>query len=118
MLQYSPTHRLFPSYGKMRATTFQTKINHRRLKYDLECLENITYSMFDSSQNKPSARSGSVRLCGELTDFEQHVESQSQRKIQDYVGHVVLILILFVNYLMSHLTSSHKEDARQRRHAS
>ena len=36
--------------------------------------------MFDASQNKTSTRSGSARLCGDLTDFERHVESQAQRK--------------------------------------
>ena len=36
--------------------------------------------MFDAAQNKPSTRSGSVRLCGDLTYFEQHVESRAKRK--------------------------------------
>ena len=36
--------------------------------------------MFDASQNKTSTRSGSARLCGDLTDFEWHVEYGSQRK--------------------------------------
>ena len=59
----------------MRASMVQKKMKHRRVTGDLECLENVTYSMFDLAQNKPSTRSGSARLCGDLTDFERHVES-------------------------------------------
>ena len=75
MLQYSPTHQLFPGDEKRRASTVQTKRKRRRVTGGLECLEIFTYSMFDVAQNKPSTRSGSARLCGDLTDFERHVES-------------------------------------------
>ena len=37
---------------------------------EIECLENVTYPMFDAAHNKPNTRSGSARLCGYLTDFE------------------------------------------------
>ena len=58
----------------------QTKIKRRRVTGELECLDNVTYSMVDASQNKPITRSGSERLCGDLTDFERHVESRAQSK--------------------------------------
>ena len=75
MLQYSPTHKLFPDDKKMRASTVQTKSNFRRVTGKLECLDNVTYYMFDATQNKPSTRYGSTRLCGYLTDFERPVKS-------------------------------------------
>ena len=75
MLQYSTTHQLFLGDEKMRASTVQTRRKHRRVTGELECLDNITYSMFDAAHNKPSTRSGSERLCGYLTEFKQHVES-------------------------------------------
>ena len=36
--------------------------------------------MFDAAQNKTRTKSGSERLCGDLTRFERHVESRAQRK--------------------------------------
>ena len=75
MLQYSPTHQLFPGDKKARASTMQMKMKRRRVTGELECLKHVTYSMFDAAQNKPNIRSGSVRLCGDLIDFERHVES-------------------------------------------
>ena len=53
----------------------QMKMKRRRVTGELECLKHVTYSMFDAAQNKPNIRSGSVRLCGDLIDFERHVES-------------------------------------------
>ena len=73
--QYPLTHKLFPSDKKMRASTVQTKRKRRRVTGKLECLDNVTYYMFDATQNKPSTRYGSTRLCGYLTDFERPVKS-------------------------------------------
>ena len=70
MMQYSPTHKLFPGDKKMRASTVQTKSKCRRVKGELECLDNVTYYMFDAAQNKTNTRSRSKRLCGNLTYFE------------------------------------------------
>ena len=70
MLQYSPTHKLFPGDKKMRASTVQTKRKRSRVTGKLECLENITYYMFDAAHNKTSTRSGSESLCGYLKYFE------------------------------------------------
>ena len=64
----------------MRASTVQTRSKHKRVTGELECIDNVTYSMVDASQNKPSTRSGLERLCGDLTDFERHVESRAQYK--------------------------------------
>ena len=36
--------------------------------------------MFDAEYNKPSTISISARLCGYLTEFEQHLQSRSHRK--------------------------------------
>ena len=58
----------------------QRKSNRKRVTAELECLDNVTYSMFDAEQNKPSTKYGSARLCGNLTDFERHVEYRAQRK--------------------------------------
>ena len=80
MLQYSPTHQLFPGDEKMRASMVQTKEKRRIVTGELECLEKFTYYMFDAAQNKHSTRSVSERLCGDLTDFERHIESRAQRK--------------------------------------
>ena len=80
MLQYSPTHQLFPGDEKMKASMVQTKRKRRRVTGELECIENVTYSMFYVAQNKPSTRSVSERLCGDLIDFERHVEYWAQRK--------------------------------------
>ena len=74
------THLLFPGDKKRRASTVQTRSKCRRFTVDIECLDNVTYSMFDASQNKPSTRSVSARLCGYFKEFEQHVESWAQRK--------------------------------------
>ena len=57
----------------------QTKRKSRRVTGEIECLDNVKYSMFYAAHNKSSTRSGSVRLCGDLTDFEQHVESRAQQ---------------------------------------
>ena len=64
----------------MKASTVQTKRKRRRVTGKLECLGNVTYYMFDAEQNKTSTRSGSTRLCGDLTYFEWHVESRARRK--------------------------------------
>ena len=80
MLQYLPTYWLFPVDNKSRASTLHMKRKYRRVTSEIECLDNVTYSMFDVAKNKPNTRSGSARLCGYLTYFERHVESQAQRK--------------------------------------
>ena len=64
--------------------------------------------MFDAEQNKPSTRSVSERLYGDLTDFERHVESRAKQKIRDHVRYVVMILILFVDDVMPQFNSSQK----------
>ena len=51
----------------------RTKSKRRRVTFELELIENVTYSMFDAAQNKPRTGSGSAILCGDLTDFERHV---------------------------------------------
>ena len=73
MLQYSPNHQLLTGDEKMRASTVQTKNKHRRVTSEIEYLENVTYSIFDATQNKSSTISRSARLCGYLTDFERHI---------------------------------------------
>ena len=37
-------------------------------------------------------------------------------KIRDHVRHIVRILVLFVDYVMSQFTSFHKEDSIERIH--
>ena len=69
MLQYSPTHQLFPGEDKTRSSTVQTKTKRRRVKCELEFLDNVTYYMFDGTQNKFITRSGSEILCRDLTYF-------------------------------------------------
>ena len=80
MMQYSTTHRLFPGEKKTRYSTVQTRRKRRIFTGEIEYLDNVTYYIFDSEQNIPSTRSGSVRLCGYLTHFERHVEYRAQRK--------------------------------------
>ena len=46
ILKYSPTHRVFPSDDKMRALAVQMKSKFRRFTGELECLDNVTYSIF------------------------------------------------------------------------
>ena len=56
------------------------KRKRRSVTCEIECLDNVTYSMFDFSQKKLSTRSVSMRLCGYLTYFERHVKSWAQHK--------------------------------------
>ena len=75
ILQYSPTHQLFPGDKKTRASKAQTIRKQGRVTGELECLENVTHYILDTEKNKPSTRSGSTRFCGYLTGFERCVES-------------------------------------------
>ena len=79
-MKHSPTHKLFPGNKKMRASAVQTRRKRRRVTDELECLDNITYYMFDAAQNKNITRSGSAILCVDLIEFERHVEFRAQRK--------------------------------------
>ena len=111
MLQYSPTHWIFPGDDKIRASTVHTKINRSRVIGDLECLENVIFYMFDAAQNKPSTRSVSARLCGHLKTFERHVESRSRRKHPRPFEACGADSYTICGLCNVHFTSSHKENA-------